>query len=225
MFGLFKPQSEQGLIAHWTFNEGTGAVAGDRKNAYNGTLINMEEVDWTAGKIGTALNFDGADERIEGITYSALNTTMSSNTVFSFSMWASASSFQAGDTAFCMGVLNSGSSTNTIIFRPYSTSNNGPRLFHNGGTALFDLAGPAADGAFNHFCYVQDGATDHTLYVNGSSVATSSTSTTMTSSFGEVTIAVKNDNANFYLGRIDDIRIYDRALTAAEVSKLANLGV
>ena len=47
-----------GLVGHWTFDDGAGAVAKDSSgNGNDGTLVNGPT--WTAGKVGGALQFDG----------------------------------------------------------------------------------------------------------------------------------------------------------------------
>ncbi len=41
--------SEEGLVAYWNFNDGTGNVLSDAKGQLNGTLYNMENTDWIEG--------------------------------------------------------------------------------------------------------------------------------------------------------------------------------
>jgi hypothetical protein len=54
------------LVAYWKFDEGAEATAYDSSgNNNNGTLINMDPfTDWVDGKIGKALQFDGADDYV-----------------------------------------------------------------------------------------------------------------------------------------------------------------
>ena len=56
------------LLAHWGFDEGSGTTAFDSSgNGHDGTLIG--DPQWVAGKIGGALEFNGADSIVD-IPYS-----------------------------------------------------------------------------------------------------------------------------------------------------------
>src|SRR5678810_161074 len=53
------PPAELALVAHWTFDEGSGTIVHDTSgNNRNGTMTGGE---WTQGKFGGALRFNGAD--------------------------------------------------------------------------------------------------------------------------------------------------------------------
>jgi hypothetical protein len=49
--------SDEGLVAHWKFDEGSGGTATDSAGTNNGTLVG--DTTWTAGRIDGALSFDG----------------------------------------------------------------------------------------------------------------------------------------------------------------------
>ena len=52
------------LVAHWRFDESSGTTANDSSgNGNHGTLI--DNVQWAAGKIGGAAEFDGTSGHIE----------------------------------------------------------------------------------------------------------------------------------------------------------------
>ena len=54
----------RGLVAYWSFDEGSGNIAYDASgNGNHGTLINGPK--WTQGKIGQALSFDGVDDYVD----------------------------------------------------------------------------------------------------------------------------------------------------------------
>ena len=64
---ISKPPNNLGLLANWGFNEGVGQFAGDNSGSGNtGTLNNFAlsgaTSNWTNGKHGKALNFDGSDD-------------------------------------------------------------------------------------------------------------------------------------------------------------------
>ncbi|MBM4104292.1 MAG: discoidin domain-containing protein [Planctomycetes bacterium] len=52
-----------GAVAYWKLDETTGLVAPDYSvNSHHGTLMNMDNSDWVAGKLGNALSFDGVND-------------------------------------------------------------------------------------------------------------------------------------------------------------------
>ena len=59
----------QGLVGRWLFNEGGGGQVYDAVNyphGNNGILTNMDSLsDWVPGKFGHALDFDGSSEYVE----------------------------------------------------------------------------------------------------------------------------------------------------------------
>jgi hypothetical protein len=80
------------------------------------------------------------------------------------------------------------------------------------------------DGRWRHVGFVWDGSRRH-LYVDGAEVARDTgTLTPLESSDGGLHIGVgKNLNAvSFWAGLIDDVRIYNQALSADEINRLAN---
>ena len=57
--------SDVNLVGYWSFDEGKGLVANDGSgNGNNGTLTNMDDADWVAGVVGTALDFDGSNDYV-----------------------------------------------------------------------------------------------------------------------------------------------------------------
>jgi hypothetical protein len=48
-----------GMVSYWTFNESSGITASDSVDSHPGTLMNGPA--WTTGKVGNALQFDGND--------------------------------------------------------------------------------------------------------------------------------------------------------------------
>ncbi len=73
-----------------------------------------------------------------------------------------------------------------------------------------------ATNAWTHLTATFDGAVLR-LYVNGTQVATRAVTGSMLASTGLLRIGGNNTWAEWFGGLIDDLRIYDRALTAAEV--------
>jgi hypothetical protein len=78
------------------------------------------------------------------------------------------------------------------------------------------------DGAWHHVCSVNASATSHTMYLDGAFVATDTSNVpfpvTHNGRIGD--LAGQYGELDFYNGLVDDLRIYNRALSAAEVGEL-----
>ncbi|GAH69475.1 unnamed protein product, partial [marine sediment metagenome] len=58
--------SDENLVGYWSFDEGSGALAVDGSgHGNNGTLVDMAEEDWVDGVVGKALDFAGDDDYVE----------------------------------------------------------------------------------------------------------------------------------------------------------------
>ena len=111
-------------------------------------------------------------------------------------------------------------------------------LFFNGGLKFYLMSGDISaqtvlsystgNLALNQWCYVtavqfgQGGLPMH-LYINGELVGSDVTPETI-SDANNFYVGRWNGDARLFKGLIDDVRIYDRALSAAEVQTLYNLG-
>ena len=210
-----------GAVAYWKLDETAGAVASDYSvNAYDGTLMNMDESDWVAGVSGNALSFDGVNDYVQvagfkGVTGSASRTCMA---------WVNTS--VGGDI---LGYGNNVGIGTKWRFRILST---GTLVVQVGGYAQTTSA-TVNDGNWHHVAVViPDKPTplidDIELFIDGNKI------TDITTAAGTEPINTGADNTvkigvyeyvgtglDYFDGRIDDVRIYDRALSEAEIARLA----
>ena len=79
---------DNGLVGHWTFDEGSGTTANDASGlGNNGTLLNMNSVtDWVSGKLGGALRFNGSNASVSIPHSSSINFGAASDT-YSMALW------------------------------------------------------------------------------------------------------------------------------------------
>ena len=63
-----------GLVGFWNFDEGTGLIAND-SSGNNNTGVSVNEPQWTIGKFGAGLSFDGVDDYVEIAHSDSLNLT------------------------------------------------------------------------------------------------------------------------------------------------------
>jgi hypothetical protein len=63
VLGLLAGTANSGLVAHWTFDEGSGPTAYDSAGTNHGSISGAT---WTTGKVGGALSFDGINDYVDG---------------------------------------------------------------------------------------------------------------------------------------------------------------
>jgi hypothetical protein len=178
-------------------------VSGD-----DGTLQNG--VDYTPGEVGTAFSFSGANEAVL-IPYSTTND-FSLMPKWTIEAWVNPTSFNnAGyPTIYAKGHWDASLGLNSGTGALESWINNNSQMI---GTT------PVPLNQWSHVALVYDG-TNRTFYLNGavagSGTAPTITHDTSTSSIGNV---VPNDGAAFN-GAIDEVSIYNRALSFDEIASI-----
>jgi fibronectin type 3 domain-containing protein len=209
------------LRAYLKFNESSGTTAADSSgNSLNGALVNGP-VWTTAGKINNALIFDGTND------YVTLPTgVVNGLTNFTISTW-----FYVGSSTLHMRVFDFGSGTTAyMFFTPGDGSNARFSITNNGYSSEQNIYGTSAllSVGWYHVAVTLSGGVG-TLYVNGTQVGQNTSMTYNPSSLGATTqnwLGRSQYSADAYLnGRIDDFRIYNRALSASEISTLATMVV
>ncbi len=218
---------EQGLVGHWTFDgkdtNWTSATAGtalDRSgNGNTGTLTSMNRsTSIDGGVLGQALIFDGSSDYVDmGATPSSLNLTGS----LSVSAWIKPDTFGGGDRGRI--VDSGGAGTDGFAFNVDDFNGTDALGFFPGTGPLTSNNSVITLGVWQHVAVSYNGTTA-TFYVNGVSVGSDTGSPPLSTSANFLIgdRAVNNDRQ--FDGLIDDVRVYNRALTAEEVKQLYQLG-
>jgi hypothetical protein len=201
-----------GLVGWWKFDEGSGTVAYDSSgNGNDGSLTNGPT--WTAGKIGGALSFDGLNDFVYVPSIRSVN-----GGGVTFAVWIKPTHFDSIDYPHII----SGAGVSFHGAGPaYIPSNNKGRvgLYLGGSSAgeVFTRVVPLLD--WSHITAISNG-TNYQIFWNG---VLEQQSSQVTGQVGNSSIMIGSE-ANTWLGLIDDVRIYNRALSAEEVQALYNLG-
>lgn len=204
------------LVAAYSFDEGTGTVLTDSSgNGNNGTLSGPV---WTAqGKNGGALTFDGVNDLVIINSSVSLNVT----TEMTLEAWIRPTASQSG----WKSVLH----REPDAYYLNSSNPNGAMLPAGGGvfngTEVF-VSGPTANAVngWTHLAVTFNGTTLR-LFVNGTQVATQAASGSVQTNSEELRIGGNTYAGQFFQGQIDDLRIYGRALSAAEIQTDMNTAV
>jgi hypothetical protein len=213
-------QLTNGLVGLWSFNgpDLSGTTAYDRSGqGNNGTLTNGPTV--YPGKVGQALRFDGTDDYITVPDSASLDI----GTAATFSVWVRPTTITFGSGA-------------AKIFRKWQSGVEDKQLsLSSGGNICFYLhdtfggscltaSSQVTANAWNHIVGRYDGSTAK-IYVNGVEVASKAASGDVSDGTGAFEIGYDpNGPTGYFPGQIDESRIYNRALSAAEITALYNLG-
>ena len=190
-------------------DEGQGITAKDYSgNGNNGTLTNMDPAtDWVAGKNNGALDFDGSNDRI---STSALTGKYSG--LVSISAWVYHNSTSDWDdiVAGSCGDLLFGFNSNTISFGGQCNSPFGPVSYS-----------ATLEGGWHHVAGVYNGSTAK-IYLDGNAVQSLNRSGSFTPS--ALGIGSTPTGGEYFNGKLDDVRIYNYALSAEQVKQIMNDG-
>jgi hypothetical protein len=217
--------SAQGLVAHLSFDESSGTSAADSSGNNNHGNV-MGDAQWVAGKVGGALAFDGVDDMVVVNQNSGLPIyNNGTDNAYSIAMWVkggpqndmrvfSESSSTSGNPLVNMGTHNAASPTGQ--YAAYIRPDDGTTLNHP-----LSQADPF-DDTWHHIAWVDDNGTA-TLYVDGQLDGGDFNYTRGTMALDTTTIGgiLRAAPSHFFTGQIDEVRIYNRLLSAGEILGLA----
>ena len=214
--------TESGLVAYYKMSNGTGTTLSDNgPNSINGTLTGGAAWKLSgcfAGSRG-ALNFDGVDTYISLGNPSELNYSGTSE--MSFESWVNVPNF--GSTYRLFSKNHSFAPTVQYIFEINSDGklNFSMDKFNTGWQNVFTSENAIPLNKWVHIALIKT-ATTASAYVNGVLFATGNIDATRqsatASTTGEVRIASIFDTpGNFYKGKMDEVRIWSKALTEVEI--------
>jgi chitodextrinase len=200
-------QAAPGLVAAYSFDQGTGSALTDSSgNENHGTISGAI---WTAsGRFGSALSFDGTNDVATVNDASSLDLTAG----MTLEAWV----FPTGLTQWRPVIVKERSGHAAYALHG-NTDTNRP-----GGEislpANRDVRGTTTlpVNTWTHLAVTYDG-TMLRLYVDGLEVASRAVSGSIVTSTGALRIGGHTNRAEYFQGRIDEVRIYNRALTAGEI--------
>jgi YD repeat-containing protein len=203
------PPSSPGLVAAYSFDEGSGTVAHDSVGNHDGTLKNGAA--WSAGKYGTGVRFDGVNDLVTIPASSDLN--FSGN--FTLEAWVRPDEARAWGAVitkeaptFHSYELNAqGEHEAPAAYVAKSSSGN----YAINGTSLL------ANQAWSHLALTNDGSYLR-LYVNGTQVSSVPSGTVFTGE-GATQLGGNLVWSDYFKGVLDEIRLYNRTLGATEIGQ------
>jgi hypothetical protein len=209
-FVLTVTAAPSGLVAAYGFNEGSGTTVADVSgNGNNGAI---GSATWTtAGKYGGALSFNGSNARVTVPDANSLDL----NNAMTLEAWVFPTTLGGWREVICK--------VDDIYYLMGSSDTTTPAVRVNFGASM---RGPAslALNTWTHLAGTYDGATLR-LYVNGVQVASQARSGLIPASTGALTFGGDALYGQYFAGRIDEVRIYNRALSVLELASDMNTPV
>ncbi len=206
----YKLTSTTGLVAAYSFNEGTGSTVADSSgNGNTGTILGAT---WTTGLYGNALSFNGTNSWVTVNGSSSLNLTGG----MTLEAWVKPTAAASNWTAVMLKERTGG-----LDYALYAAdgANQPPAGYIDTSNTDYDSRGlsllPLNSWSFLTATY--DGS-NLDLYVNGTLVTAQTVSGLITTSAsGALRIGGDSIWGEYFQGLIDNIRVYNRALNVGEI--------
>jgi hypothetical protein len=198
-----------GLAAAYSFNETTVSnVLDSSGNGNVGTISGATRT--TAGKYGGALTFDGVNDWVTVPDASSLDL----RTALTVEAWV----YPTSTLSRWRQILLKETS-NWFTYAVYANTDSNAPSGHvfTSSDQYIEGTSRLAVNSWSHVATTWDGATLR-LYVNGSLVSSRAVSGTMADSAGPLRIGGNAIWGEWFQGRLDEIRIYGRALSPAELA-------
>ena len=198
-----------GLVAAYSFEEGTGSAVGDASG--NGRTGTISGATWTpAGRFGGALSFDGVNDLVSVTDAAALDLS----TGMTLAAWVNPSALSDWRTV----VLKEAAPGLAYALYAHDTARPGAWIRTNTSGVDIGTAAPSALplNTWTHLAATYDGSSVR-IYVNGALVASRAVTGGIVASTLPLRIGGNAVWGEYYSGLIDEVRIYNRALTGTEI--------
>jgi hypothetical protein len=208
------PPATGGLVAAYSFNAGAGTIAADVSGAGNTGTLNG--ATWTAsGRYGSALTFNGTNNQVTVNDANSLDVT----TGMTMEAWVYPTVAPSGWRGI---VIKEGPSTALYHLHASSSRSNRPAtgVFVAGKDRNLFGSTRLTANTWVHLAATYDGTTQR-LYVNGAEVASRAQSGAIQTSANPLRIG-GSTFGEYFQGRIDEVRIYNRALSVVEIQNDMN---
>ncbi len=206
-----------GLVSQWSAEGDASDTAGSN----DGTLQNGVGID-AAGKVGQAFRFDGVDDFIEIGNQSSLNFSGD----FTVSAWVQTSGLgNAVSDSYIVSKYSAGSAAGWgLALIGVGNVNQAAFLYGDGsGSATAHSGATITDNALHHLVGVREGNSAK-LYLDGVLRQTVAGPSGSTANANSARIGHRDAAASFFNGLVDEVEIYNRALSAQEIEALVVAG-
>jgi len=195
------------MIAHYSMNEGLGTTLHDSSGFGHDGVI--QGASWTEGPFGSALDFDGAGGHVEIPHSDALDIhgdAMSITAWFSLTEYNDDGAFVFKNSQYFLRTDNQGR-LGFMLYKPQWTE------------VKMSWDDRILDTDWHHAAAVYDGS-EMSLYLDGAIVAGTAAAGNIQQRTSDVWIGSQTGGLNQFDGLLDDVRIYDHALSGEAIAAM-----
>jgi hypothetical protein len=189
-------------MTNWFPGEGNG---NDLRGGKQGTVTGG--TTFAPGKVGQAFSFNDTG----GVTYSSINV----GSAYTVDFWVR----PTGDPNARQEVISN--NTNSENFGLIVFVRNAIEYNHGGSTRVISPEGSVPLNVFTHVALTYDGQVNR-LYINGNHVGTSAVHTETFNNPLKIGDFIQYVGNNRFTGQVDEVEIFNRALTQTEVRGIFN---
>ena len=206
----------EGLVLHHTYDEGSGTLAADSSsNGHDGEISNP---DWVDGKFGKALQFGGEGS---DVFVTVESTPLLNVNECTFMAWINAEHWDG--TRQIVGKSVHGGCGGRTQYGLFSESGVFKLRFETEGGRADITTDLPATGEWVQVAFTNDGETA-TIYINGEAAAEGEVPGTLSANDDPWRIGQDCERENYvFAGIIDEVRLWNRALSAADIADLQGL--
>jgi hypothetical protein len=205
------------LVAHWQMDEGSGATLVDASEYRNAAAISGSPA-WVTGVIGQALRFNGSNQYATAPDHNSLDLSNS----LTIAAWirpervATQYLIKKAAQNETDGYELSLASTGNVFFR-FNQSSSG-NTYRVNSIASY----PSNGSTWMHVAVTYNGSSIK-IYIDGVENASKSFPSPPPIGINELNLTIGAEDNGFrgLLGAMDDVRIYNTALSASQISQLA----
>ncbi len=216
----------QSPVGYWKFDDGSGTSAID-SSGYGHTATLVNGVSWVTGKMGDAVSARAASSQYVKVPAIDLSGTKAATVT----LWANRTYSTGGGHVLFEATTNFNNSTTGFGFFPDDATCEGIQAALHGNVGyVANCYNQPSSGVWHHLAVVfdktQTGGNQVKFYVDGvlQPVNWNIFAYTNTNYFGNNPLFLfsRGGTQEFNSGVIDDFRIYNTALTAAQIQQIYN---
>lgn len=201
------PVPTNGLVLAFGFNENSGTIVDDASGLRNNGTASS--TTWTTGKFGKALSFNGTSSWVTVNSASSLNLTNR----LTLEAWVYPTTTSGWRTV----IMRESAANYYLDSSNGSFTGSGPSAGVNNGSYQDVYSSSCLpSNTWSHLAATWDGTTFR-VYVNGVQVASKAIGQSIAATTSPLRIGGNATWGEYFAGKIDEVRIYNRALSQAEI--------